>query len=206
MVVWGKNDKRTYAFHITDLEAAAAKLVELSQDGDTYVGRGLQRERPEGRSRGDEETVIYVSGLWADIDTREGPHGSPENPTDPLTLPANLKEALELIREAGLPEPTVTIHTGGGIHLHWTYTAPTMLMTEADRTEEKALAVAWLARLRAVFKTRGYKLDGVAALNWVCKAPGTWNHKTKPAKPVTLVSATGRRSNAPTPSPWSPPT
>ncbi|MDO9427354.1 MAG: hypothetical protein Q7T93_11040 [Methylobacterium sp.] len=197
VVLWlkvSKTESETHSFPVTDLEGAAAKLAELALRGDTYVGRGLQGERPGRGERGKSETVVYVSGIFADIDTREGPHGSPKNPTDPLTLPANQEEAMELVREAGLPEPTIIIHTGGGVHLHWTYTAPVFLKTKAERVAETALAEAWLDRLRAVFKTRGYKLDGVADLARVCKAPGTWNHKTcpaGPAKPVTLVSDTG---------------
>jgi len=188
VIVWGKNDKRTRSFHVSDLEGAAAKLIELSRVGDTYVSRGLQESALSGFVRGDDKGVRFVSGVWADIDTREGPHGSLKKPVNPMTLPSDLNEALALVREAGLPEPTVIIHTGGGCHLHWTYTAPVMLMTEAERVAEKALAEAWLARLRAVFKAHGYKLDGVADLCRVCKSPDTWNHKTDPAKPVHMVS------------------
>ena len=188
IVVWGKNDKRTHSFHVSDMEGAVAKLDELSPVGDTYVARGLQESAVRGYDRGNEKGVRFVSGVWADIDTREGPHGSREKPVDTMTLPADLNETMELVRVAGLPEPTVIIHTGGGCHLHWTYTAPAMLMTEAERVAEKALAEAWLARLRAVFQTRGYKLDGVADLCRVVKIPNTWNHKTNPAKPVRLVS------------------
>jgi hypothetical protein len=182
VVVWGK-DRRTNAFKVTDLEGAAAKLTELAAKGDTYVGRGLQATRPTGGSRGDENGVTFVSGIFVDVDTREGPHKTPAK-----ELPADANEALALVREAGLPEPTVIIHTGGGVHLHWTYTAPVMLVEEEERTAEKALAEGWLARLRTVFKAHGYKLDGVADLCRVCKAPGTWNHKTNPAKPVRLVT------------------
>lgn len=188
VIIWGKNDKRTRSFHVSNLEGAAANLSELSRIGDTYVSRGLQESALGGFDRGNEKGVRFVSGIFADIDTREGPHGSPTKPVNPMTLPADLNEALALVREAGLPEPTVIIHTGGGAHLHWTYTAPVMLMMEAERVAEKALAEAWLARLRAVFKAHGYKLDGVADLCRVCKSPDTWNHKTDPAKPVHLVS------------------
>lgn len=188
IVVWGKNDKRTHSFHISDMKGAVAKLDELSPVGDTYAARGLQQSAVRGFDRGDEEGVRFVSGVWADIDTREGPHGSPKKPVDPMTLPADLNEALALVQAAGLPDPTVIIHTGGGCHLHWTYAVPVMLMTEAERVAEKALAEAWLARLRAVFKARGYKLDGVADLCRVVKIPNTWNHKTNPAKPVRLVT------------------
>ncbi len=96
--------------------------------------------------------MIFVGGLFADIDTREGPHGSKDKPVDPMTLPADEKEALKLIEEAGLPVPTCLVRTGGVCH-------PPLALRRADhaphlqeRAAEKMLSKALQNRLRGVFK------------------------------------------------------
>lgn len=200
VVLWlkvSKTESETYSFPVTDLDEAAAKLAELALRGDTYVGRGLQRARPGSGERGKQADVIFVGGLFADIDTREGPHGSKDKPVDPMTLPADEKEALKLIKEAGLPVPTLLIHTGGGCHPHWLYSSPTMLLTFQEHAAEKMLSKALQKRLRDTFHAHGYTLDGTADLSRVCKAPGTLNHKTAPdLKPVRLVSTGPRYDRA----------
>lgn len=196
IVLWLKlpeGSSETYSFPVTNLEGAAAKLAELAQRGDTYVARGLQAVQPGAGKRGDEAGVIFVGGLFADIDTREGPHKG----TPPNELPADEKEALKLIAEAGLPLPTLLVHTGGGCHPHWLYTSPTMLLTLQERAAEKVLSKALQKRLRDTFQGHGYTLDATHDLTRVCKSPGTLNHKTAPdLKPVRMVSTGPRYDRA----------
>jgi len=177
-----------HSFSVTDLPAAAGKLVELAAHGDTYVSRGLQEGRPAGRGRGSAKGVVFVGGVWADIDTREGPHSAA-----PKTLPADATEALALITEAGLPVPTLLIHTGGGCHAHWLYEAPAVLSTPEERAAENAFAKAFQEQLSRAFRARGYAaVDPTANIAWICKAPGTLNHKTAPVlKPVEAMKVEG---------------
>lgn len=183
----GPNDFRAYSFHISELAQAAEKMQELAQHGDLYFERGLQGERPASGKRGKEAGVVWSGGLSIDFDTSEGPHSTPAE-----KLPSNLEEVRKLIQEAGLPEPTFLLHTGGGVHAHWLYTAPVLMKTAEDRAAEKTLAKAWFKRLGKMFEANDYHLDSTYSLEHLFKAPGTWNHKTNPAKPVSLVS-TGRR-------------
>lgn len=183
----GPKDFRTYSFHISELAQAAEKMRDLAQRGDLYFERGLQGERPASGKRGKEAGVVWSGGLSIDFDTNEGPHSTPAE-----NLPSNLAEVRKLIGEAGLPEPTFLLHTGGGVHAHWLYTAPVLMKTAEDRAAEKTLAKAWFKRLEKVFEANDYHLDSTYSLEHLFKAPGTLNHKTDPAKPVNLVSA-GRR-------------
>lgn len=186
VVLWlkvSKTESETHTFPVTDLKGAAVKLAELALRGDTYVGRGLQGVPLAAGERGKEAGILFVGGLFADIDTREGPHTTPA-----AELPADANEALKLIAEAKLPPPTLLISTGGGCHPHWLYSFPTMILTPEERAAEKVLSKALQKRLRDTFKTYGYVLDGTADLTRVCKAPGTLNHKTAPeVKPVRLI-------------------
>lgn len=185
-VLWVKlpnGSSETYHYPVTNLKGAAAKQMELALRGDTYVGRGLQAVQPGRGQRGNEAGVIFVGGLFVDIDTREGPHSTPA-----AELPADANEALKLIAEAKLPPPTLLVHTGGGCHPHWLYANPAMILTPEERAAEKMLSKAIQKRLRDTFKANGYVLDGTADLTRVCKAPGSLNHKTaQHPKPVTLI-------------------
>ncbi|GJD32823.1 hypothetical protein PMNALOAF_4102 [Methylobacterium adhaesivum] len=187
-----KTESETYTFPVTDLEGAAAKHDELRVRGDVYVCRGLQEKAPAAGERGKEAGIIFVGGLFADIDTREGPHSTPA-----AELPADANEALKLIAEAKLPPPTLLVHTGGGCHPHWLYAHPAMILTPEERSAEKMLSRAIQKRLRDTFKAHGYVLDGTADLTRVCKAPGSLNHKTAPyLKSVTLIHQGGRYDRA----------
>lgn len=137
---------------------------------------------PEGR--GAAAGVGLVGGLTVDFDTREGPHkgAKPEN------LPADAAEVRKLIAEAGLPAPSILIHTGGGLHAWWLYADPMLLSGAEAQAVEEMLAKAWNRRLAGVFERHGYKLDSTHSLDHLFKAPGTLNHKTAPnLKPVAWL-------------------
>lgn len=186
VVLWEKQGKSSRAFDVDELEAAAARASEWAATRDVYVERGLQQEPPVSGARGTAAGVAFVGGLFADIDTLEGAHAATK-------LPATADEALGLIQEAGLPVPTLTVHTGGGVHAHWLFDAPATLTTEEERTAAKALSEAWQRKLRAPFTARGYKLDSTADLCRLVRIPGTLNHKEPTApKPVRVLS-TGPR-------------
>ncbi|MCJ2139973.1 primase-helicase family protein [Methylobacterium sp. E-066] len=191
-VIWSDFNVDVFAFRNDELEKVANKLQELSKRGDTYVGRGLQGSKPGPRSRGKQDTVVFVSHLMLDVDTREGPHGPPENPADPLTMPENLDETLEIISDIGCPDPTMIVRTGGGYHLYWVYAKAEMIITEQQRKAEKKFSQQFQIAVRRGFQKVGYKLDGTADLSRMCKAPGTFNHKTSPAKAVSLAKISER--------------
>ncbi|MEE8630209.1 MULTISPECIES: hypothetical protein [Methylobacterium] len=191
VVLWSKPGG-VHTFPVTNLDGAAAKLAELALRGDTYVGRGLQGVPLSAGERGKQEGVVFVGGLFVDIDTREGPHSTPA-----AQLPADADEALKLIAEAKLPPPTLLIGTGGGCHAHWLYSSPGMILGPDELAAEKMLSKAVQKRLRDTFKARGYVIDGTADLSRVCKAPGTLNHKTAPdLKPVRLIHQSERYDRA----------
>lgn len=192
ITVWCKRSRQTYSFSIGDIDSAARQILALCQSDDVYIGRGLQGNAPPPGSRGNNEGVAFLGGVCLDIDTREGRHGSRDKPTDPETLPLNADEALQIVREAGLPEPTIVIHTGGGCHIHYLYHTAQILETESQRDGEAALSTAFQATVRPYFASRGYTIDSTADLARLCRAPGTLNHKDQPAKPVRLIS-TGAR-------------
>ena len=192
ITAWSKTSRQTYSFSVDDIDSAARQILALCQSHDVYIGHGLQGSAPPRRSRGNNEGVVFVGGIFLDIDTQEGPHGSAETPHGSKSLPTDTDEALKILRDAGLPEPSLLVQTGGGCHAHWLYKEPKMITTEAERSDESALSRAFQQTVRAVFKRQGYELDSTHDLARLCRAPGTFNHKESPVKPVQLLAVGSR--------------
>ena len=191
-----KETTENYAFPIDKLVEAAKKLIELSLKGNVFVARALQDHNPGARSRGTKDTICFNPGLFIEVDTREGPHGSKENPTDPMTLPKDMDEGLKLLAEAGMPKPTNVIHSGGGFHAHYLYESPPMLLTDEDRAFESELSRKFQSVAREKFKAAGYTLDSTPDLARMCRVPATLNHKSTPAKTVQLCDVGERIDRA----------
>lgn len=78
------------------------------------------------------------------------------------------------------PRPSVTIHSGGGVHAYWLLDVPFRLSTPEDRQRAEELQRRW-QRLQGGDK-------GVNNLDRVLRIPGTLNHKYSPARPVVIKS------------------
>ena len=99
LVLWTKQDKKSYFFSMDNFNEAAIKANSLSQHMDVYFGIGIQHEEPDNGGRGRTDTVIAIPGLWLDLDIH-GPNHSAEN------LPPDKESALELLETFKL-KPTL---------------------------------------------------------------------------------------------------
>lgn len=121
------------------------------------------------------ENAVALKGLWLDIDVKDETKGY-KSITDAITALGNFRTA------AGLPKPSMVVGSGGGIHVYWLTNRPMTI------EEWYPLAVALVAATVA----HGLKCDtGVTTdAARVLRVPGTLNHKTEPAKPVTILART----------------
>ena len=63
LVLWTKQDKKSYSFHTSKLADAVFKADQLKQIMDVYFSLGIQREAIENAyKRGSEKTVIALPG------------------------------------------------------------------------------------------------------------------------------------------------
>lgn len=85
----------------------------------TTLGRPLGPEE-----RGAEADSHELPGLWADIDIA-GPGHKTAKP-----LPVNEQQAMMVVAESGLPDPTLWVHSGGGLYPWWLFDRPA-LVTDA---------------------------------------------------------------------------
>lgn len=157
---------------------------EMLDDAVTYVD-ALDRQGVQGiyarvtslrtlpnatrNSRGTEADSLNLPGLWADLDIA----GSGHKTSKPL--PETVEQAMSIITVSGLPEPTVWIHSGGGLYPWW------LLAESAEITDletMKILSSNWQTIIEHASKQLGYSYGtGVKDLARVLRIPGTVNRK-----------------------------
>jgi len=172
LVLWTRQDKATRAFDLRQ-QGALARAVEYAMRraaaSDVYAAIGLQAEAPQRGSRGKEDGVIALPGLWADIDIRGPAHKSSE-------LPKTEAEALSLIEATGL-KPSIVVRSGFGLQAYWLFREPFLIETEDERQMLKSLSRRFQQMLRLSARLRGWTIDPTADLCRVLRVPGTFNHK-----------------------------
>jgi hypothetical protein len=118
------------------------------------------------------EDALLLKSLWLDIDVKPPPKGY-----------ASVEEALsaldEFVKAADLPPTSALVGSGGGLHAYWIFTHP--LPPPEWQRYANGLKVA--AQHFGLHCDIGCTVDSVRLL----RVPGTFNHKTDPARPVTLM-------------------
>lgn len=109
--------------------------------------------------------------LFLDIDAKDPPKGY-----------ADASEAFaalqQFVKTSGVAFPSAVIHSGGGLHAYWITDEP-LTPGEWQMQAEK---------LRAAGMQHGLRFDSnVMEISRILRIPETFNHKTTPPKPVTLL-------------------
>lgn len=194
ITLWTRPDRRSY--HVATVEEAAAGALGLDAGGlDVYFGVGLRRAGLSPRARGGIADVVAVTCAWLDLDFGVEGHGGANYPPD---------EAAALSLLEGLPDPTIVVASGHGLHVYWRYAervAPAE--SAAHRSQVHATAAVNAAR-------SGWAVDNTTDAARVLRVPGTHNRKrpdsvaevevvfARPDAVVTLSPATSpSRSSAP---------
>lgn len=185
----------------TGIQAATHYIRRL----DTQRRKGIYarvttlKAAPPPGSRGSAELSLSFPGFWGDIDI-DGPghkhklcdttcarnHHHTRHP-----LPPDAEQARGIITAAGLPEPTLLVHSGGGLYPWWLLSEPHTI-TADDIDDIATLAARWQHVLAAGAERLGYHYGtGVGDLPRVLRIPGTLNRKTSTPRPCTIVEASG---------------
>ena len=179
-------------FTSAQIDEAVAYVDRLDKAGTQgiYARVTSLRELPDSgnRSRGTEAQSLNLPGLWADLDIC-GPGHKTDKP-----LPATVEEAMRIIEISGLPEPTLWIHSGGGLYPWWLLTESTEI---TDLESMKILSSNWQTIIEHASKKLGYSYGtGVKDLARVLRIPGTVNRKVaddpRPCR-IMLDSSNGRQ-------------
>ncbi|MDF5756619.1 YfjI family protein [Spongiactinospora sp. TRM90649] len=156
-------------------------LDQRSREG-IYARVTTLATAPGRGKRGGADASLSLPGLWADIDI-----AGPGHKATVLPLPPDGETAMRLVAEAGLPEPTLWIHSGGGLYPWWLLAEPATVTAETFATLS-ALSAHWQHALDAAAKRlRHHYGEGVGDLSRVLRIPGTINRKEGLARPCRVL-------------------
>lgn len=174
-------------FPATHLDAAAAYVTTLNAYGreGIYARVTTLRCPLEPGKRGGAADTLALPALWADLDLAGPGHAE-------LNLPPDEEAGRKVITTSGLPEPTILVHSGGGLYPIWVLDTPHVITD--DLADVKDLAAGWQKVIEHAAAQLGWKYGrGVGDLARVLRIPGTVNRKEGLARPCRIISATANR-------------
>lgn len=158
-----------------------AEQLDLAGKEGIYLRATTLSQEPEPGRRGGDGLSSHLPGLWADVDI-EGPGHKHKGP---LRLPPDVDEAMRIVLESGLPEPSHWIHSGGGLYPWWLLREPAHI---DDLEDFQSLSRGWQEILGASAKKLGYHYGTeVGDLSRVLRLPGTINRKAGLERPCTAL-------------------
>jgi putative DNA primase/helicase len=131
--------------------------------------------------RGSEDDSLALPGLWADLDIAGPGHKTTEQ------LPPDVDAAQRIIAESGLPEPTIWVHSGGGLYPWWMLDQPTII-DDDNRVDLARLSERWQNAIARSAAALGWHYGtGVGDLARVLRIPGTVNRKAGLARSCRII-------------------
>jgi hypothetical protein len=157
-------------------------IARHALDGDVYVGVGPRATRPASGKRGGRDEVLALPGVWLDIEITDAGHKGTDG------LAPDVDAALAIVRAMPF-DPTLIVHTGGGIHVYWLFPHP--IECAIAPVDLVHLAKSWETLARSIAVELGYPnaVDSVSDIARMLRPPGTLNHKLAEPRPVTVIEA-----------------
>ena len=122
-----------------------------------------------------------IPGLWADLDFGDDHQSKKCYPSDEEHVGSLL---------AGLPQPTLIVHSGHGLQAYWLFEEFLPTLTPEERAFGEGLLDDWKQRIKRAFSP--FDVDSVFDLARILRLPGTINHKATPVS-VRFLSTDGPR-------------
>ena len=172
----------------TDAEGSWAIIEKLAANGqNVYVQVGAQHASAAGtQGRGKKVDVAALPALVVDLDVRSGVHSAGDkNPT--------IEEVDEWLADYPLGRPTLTVHTGGGLHAWYVFDTPLDPVSELG-VEVRNRHKQWWKK-RAELADRNIDAGVLADITRVLRPAGSLNFKASPL-PVFVRERTDNRISA----------
>ncbi len=156
-----------------DATEFANKAFELDSNGDdAYFGISLRKSGLGKFVRGLEHDLTYVIGVGIDVDVAVSEVSSKKKRFE------TVKDAVACVANAVPLPPTMIVHSGGGLHMHWLYKEPFDISNEQDRNLATNVAMEWNKKIASAARDAGgYSVDSVFDLTRIFRIPGTLNRK-----------------------------
>lgn len=168
----GRDSWPTTFWSPAQLDEAAVWCAQWAQTRNVYVRCTSLAGRPDSGRGGGDLTGALVAA-WADLDVAGPGHATPASR---LPHPPTIEAALSVLRDLDRP-PTMTIHTGGGLHCWWILETPWVFDGADDRQAAERFTTRWGAGIAERFRQRGWHSDAVPDLARVLRVCGTWRRK-----------------------------
>lgn len=181
----------------SDVADAADYAERLDARGDKgiYV-RTTTLARPIGVfERGSEKDSKALPGFAFDIDIAGPGHKHKPDMHEGRHLPPDEATAMQVVLGCGLPEPTLWVHSGGGLYPWWMFNEPLDVASTGDMPELENLTRAQTVSdmmdriLFHAFKDAGWDYGtGVNDSARILRLPGTVNRKDDtPPRPCRML-------------------
>lgn len=161
-----------------DIEQSLAYVATMDRAGKSgiYVRTTTLRNKPTFGTRGSDSDALALPGLWGDIDIRGPGHKHDPAKNQGRDLPPNEEVARQIVATSGLPEPTLWVHSGGGLYPWWLLTEPHVI--DGDLGYVQDLSQRWQYAIQVSALRLGWHYGaGVKDLSRVLRIPGTVNRK-----------------------------
>lgn len=169
-------------FPSSEMDDADSYMKAIANQEDVYFTVALLKALPN-RGRGSTDDVAYLPCVHADFDLY-----SDQNAHAKSALPKNINELRDFMAEVSIPQPSVMINSGNGVHAYWRLHEPMDLRESESRAKGKAMLSAFQKTIIKLAKNRrGWDFDNTGDLARVLRYPGTKNHKTNPPKDVEVL-------------------
>lgn len=175
-----------------------SELLEYVQQCDQAGKPGIYLRATTSRfdlgqfRRGEATDAIELPGLWADLDFGTAGHAEKKD----LPHPPNEEAAASLIAIAGLPAPTLWVHSGGGLYAWWLLHEPMAINDDENlRTYLTTLSRKWHGVIGKAAASRGWAYGTESSdLARVLRLPGTVNRKVAGRdRPCFILDFSGPR-------------
>jgi putative DNA primase/helicase len=177
-------------FPADQLDQAADYIGRLDTAGreGIYARVTTLRAPLQRGQRGSAADSAALPALWGDIDIAGPGHA------DAGKLPPDETTGRKLVPAAGLPEPTLWVHSGGGLYPMWLLDTPHTIADPGDLADLADLAAGWQRAIAHGADSLGWAYGaGVGDLARVLRIPGTINRKAGLARPCRVVDDGGPR-------------
>lgn len=169
VTLWCRQSKMSEHLAPADFDERRYQVIaNVGRDYDVYVSCGLRRRGLSPSERGREEDVVAIPGAWIDIDIKSDAHKA----TD---LPPSLEDAASLLEE--LPEPTLVVDSGHGLHAWWLFQHLLRIDSDQDRRTARSIVAGVQSCVRRKAQEKGWRIDSTADISRVLRIPGTQNCK-----------------------------
>lgn len=176
-LIWVGSNKNMSGYSYSDVTNVVAAVLKLEQENPTgiYMRTTTLKSVPRDGTRGGDDASLTLPGFAADMDIA-GPGHKPVKGS----LPASVEDCYEIIQATGLPEPTLWVHSGGGVYPWWLLEEGVDISTPEALAEAQELSgllhetiARWAAELGCFYST------ATKDMARILRIPGTINRKVK---------------------------